>query len=328
MGHLRLAMLARDEAKRLPVIAEQLGDRIQSVVILLDDRTIDDTAEVAEQLWGHLDGRVVPFTFEHFKQARDQLLAEARPGADHLLLLDPDSPIMGEWPAELTDPAYECEWRYGGTVWHRVIILRTDVEAEYEGIVHEVIDLRGSVTRLSSCYVEARVTAGVERLEWIEGMLRRDAAINPRSAFYLGQTLRDLRRFDEAFGWYMRRAAMGHGWVEETCLAVYEAASILNVYDYELAANLWRRCIQLCRRAEPHYMLACQANERGLHSEALAWASQGLQLGPSQCELFVNRWIEQEGLSEQFAKAMLALTPTVRIDRAPDPVLQTEEQHG
>lgn len=318
--HVRLALICRDEAERLPALAEQLGDRIQSVCLLLDDRTTDDTEGVAYQLWGELPhgGLVESFAFHDFSQARNALLAAAREGCDYLLLLDPDSPLVGEWPDELTEPSYGCEWRYHGLTWPRVILLRSDVEAHYEGLVHEVIAVPGETVTLDTCWVEAHVTAGRERLEWIEGMLRRDAATNPRSAFYLAQTLRDLGRHDEAFGWYMRRGAMGEGWVEETHQAVYEAATLLNRLDYGLAADLWRRCLQLFDRPEPCYMLACQANERGLHSEALAWASQGLRMGRSSALLFANRWIEQEGLPQQFQVAADAMTPKP-VEATPKP---------
>lgn len=324
MTHIRLALLARDEAERLPQLAEQLGDRIQSVVLLVDDRTTDDTIDVAEALWGHLDGHVYPHKFKDFGTARNRLLELARPGADYLLLLDPDSPLIGTWPDELDAPAYECEWFYNGLVWPRTILLRTDTPAAYEGAVHEVIIVQADIHPAPDCHVEARVTAGPERLEWIESMLRRDAAVNPRSAFYLAQTLRDLDRLDEAFGWYMRRAAMGHGWIEETYCAVLEAGRLLNVYDYDLAAELWRRCIGLRPRAEAPFQLAAQANHRGLHSEALSWASLGLRMGASQDRLFVNRWIEQEGLMEQFNIAARNLMGPIHV-AAPEPILEKSD---
>jgi tetratricopeptide (TPR) repeat protein len=328
--HIRLAMICRDEAHRLPDVAEMLGDRIQSVCILVDERTTDDTDEVAEALWGHLDGCVLPFRFEDFAQARNELLEAAREGCDYLLLLDPDSPLVGTWPDELTDEAYACIWRMSAIEWPRTILLRSDAKASYEGAAHEVIFVDTPQVRvLDTCHVDAVVTAGPERLAWIEGILRRDAATSPRSAFYLAQTLQDQGRLDEAFGWYMRRAAMGEGWVEETYMSVYRAAEIIQRLDWETAEMLWTRSLKLRQRAEPCYQLAAQLNHLGRHSEALKWASTGLQMGASADELFVNRWIEREGLSMEFDRAADALFG-FRPD-APRPTLQTvsgEEPNG
>lgn len=333
--HIRLAMILRDEAERLPAVAEMLGDRVDSVCLLVDDRTTDGTDEVAEELWGHLDGSVWPFRFRDFAQARNELLALARhrlEPTDYLLLLDPDSPLLGSWPDELTEAAYACVWSMHSIEWPRTILVRADAEARYEGRAHEVIyvETNGVPVRvLDDCRVEAHVSASSERLTWIESELRKDAATSPRSAFYLAQTLQDQGRRDEAFGWYLRRAAMGEGWVEETYMAVYRAAEIIQQLDWETAEAYWTRCLGLRQRAEPCYQLAAQLNHLGRHSEALKWATTGLRLGPSSDELFVNRWIEQQGLSIEFDRAANALLGL--NDPAPEPVLQTvteEESNG
>jgi tetratricopeptide (TPR) repeat protein len=320
---IRLCIIARDEAERIAPLAEAVDGLITSAYVLIDDRTTDETREACEEAWGELL-TVELGEFTDFAQFRNLALSRARDGladGDYLLLLDPDSlPHGGLDPDSLSEPAYSCTWRYHGAEWSRVILLRADQHAIYEGAAHEVLDVVG--TDLPDLWVDAVVSADRERLASIAAALRHDAATNPRSAFYLAQTLRDLGRPDEAFGWYMRRAAMGAGWAEETYMATYEAACLIEVYDYELAATLWRRCLTICRRSEALYQLARQANQRGYHGEALAWASQALQLGPSACTLFVNRWVETEGISQQFNVAAHALLPQPE-PTAELPVLQT-----
>lgn len=316
---LRLMMLARNEAERLPVMAKRIQGLIGSACILVDDRTDDATREVAWELWSDLPGGLLveDFAFENFGQARNLVLNRAREGlapTDYLLVLDPDSVPQGDLQL-LIDPRegaiYGCEWRAHGLTWHSTILLRADAPASYTGRVHEVLDVPGHPWEIlpGSVWVDAVVSAGKERLEFFESVLREDAATNPRSAFYLAQTLRDLGRTDEAFGWYMRRSGMGHGFAEETYIATLEAGMLLSVYDYELAAELWRRCLKIRPRAECAYFLARQANHLGKPGEALRWASLGLQLAPTTDQLFVNRWIEQEGLVEEFNAAAQALLP-------------------
>lgn len=310
MTTIRLAMLCRDEAERLPAVAERVG-LIHAVTILLDDRTTDATADVAHELWSDLPGggEVIPFAFEDFGQARNSLLDVARASSepdDYLLLLDPDSLPDGDLPETLDLDAYTCTWRWGvhGEEWPRAILLRAGADAHYEGAVHEVLAIHGSVGHLPAVTVDAVVTAGPERLEFIERVLRRDAATSPRSAFYLAQTLADLGRTDEAFGWYMRRAAMGDGWAEETYLATYNAACLIERLDWKIACELWQRASAIRPgRSEPLWQLARAANARGDHSEALSWAALGLRVGPSTDSLRVNRWVERVGLPDEFDKA-------------------------
>lgn len=317
-------MLCCDEAERLPAMAERVAGLIDSCCILLDERTSDTTAEVAERVFD-CPLTVEPFIFEDFSQARNLLLERARetplpmPDDTYLLLLDPDSLPDGDAPEDLDLDAYTCTWRWQGETWVRTILLRAGANARYEGAVHEVLAVGGSVGHMPAVIVDAVVTAGPERLEWTERVLRRDAATSPRSAFYLAQTLHDLGRRDEAFGWYLRRAAMGHGWDEETFLATYLAGCIIEQLDWKYAEELWRRSMTIRPgRSEPLWQLARAANQRGDHSEALAWASLGLRLGPSSDALRVNRWIEQTGLDAEFNRAGGALLgmPTPNLEEA------------
>lgn len=329
MTRLRLALLARDEAARLPGLAAALdGVELDSVRVAIDDRTSDDTAEVAEQLWAHLpgEGGIQLIHFDDFGQARNLALDYAREGLDpddYLLFLDPDSPPDGELPAidELTADAYTCTWAWGGEEYPRAILVRVGAEARFEGAVHENLWCAGRTDHLTSVRVAAGVTAGPERLTWMEGVLRRDAATNPRSAYYLAQTLMDLGRTDEAFGWFLRRAAMGHGWDEETYLATYMAGVLIEPLDWLYAEVLWRRAMTIRPRTEPIWQLARAANARGDHNEALALASLGLRMGRNVTDsLRVNRWIELEGLQQQFN---LAATGCIGI-----PTPRLEPQHG
>lgn len=315
---IHAVLTCRDEGARLPALAEALAPLgLGRVVMLVDDRTTDDTMAVAEALWGE---QLVAerFTFEDFAQARNLTLNRARwftQPEDYLLLLDPDSLPQGELPAddELSADAYTCEWRWNGEVWPRVILLRSGAIAEWQGAVHETLSVQGLQAHLPAAWVDAVVTAGPERLAWMADVLARDAATNPRSAFYLAQTYADLGRRDEALCWYLRRAAMGHGWAEETWLATLMAGRLAEPLDWEWGEKLWRRCIEMRPRAEAPYELARAAFARGDHSEALSWASLGLRMGRSPDALRVNRWIESQGLSQLFDAAtqgLLGLSPS------------------
>lgn len=323
---IHLAILARDEADRLPALAERTAGLIGGVAVLVDNRTNDDTAQVAELLWGDLPGGcdVALHEFDDFASARNRLVDFASTGLradDYLLILDPDSLPDGDLPEELSADIYTATWRWGGEEWPRVILLRVGADAHWEGAVHEnLVPGAATVEHLPGVIVDAVVTAPTERVEWIADVLREDAAVNPRSAFYLAQTLLDLGRRDEAFGWYLRRAAMGHGWREETYLATYLAGCVIEQLDWQFAQDLWRRAARISpTRAEPYYQLARAANQRGDHSEALALASLGLRSGPTSDTLRVNRWIEREGLIDELNTAAAGMGALLSMPHAPLP---------
>lgn len=302
-------MLARDEAERLPAAARLLADLYDDWVLLIDDRTTDDTELVARaSLEG--PGRVERFEFRDFASARNRLFAAARPGADYLLLADPDSPPSGTLPEPLDAASYSCSWWNGVDEWHLPILVRADAACRYEGAVHELLvgvspvwtpDLRVEVKPKP-----ARPERAAEFIELLRPAAERG---EPRAAFYLARTLKDAGRRGEAIEWYLRRAQMGDaGWVEETFICLLDAGVLLLPLDVELARTLLRRAHKYRpSRIEPLYHLAWLSNWEGCAECAARIALQGVQTPRSTDALFVNRWAERHGLVEELNKARAAL---------------------
>lgn len=305
---IRLCMLARDEADRIADVAAACAGMFDDYVVLVDARTTDDTEAAIERELGD-EGRIVPFKFRDFADARNQLFHHARPGlkpTDYMLLADPDSPPRGQLPAELGAEVYDCEWRSGDFTYRLPILVRADVPARYEGACHELmVGWQSGYAPLPDVWVDVQPKAASPgRLAEYLTLLEPEADTNPRSAFYLARTLADLGRPLEAWGAYLKRAQM-IGWVEETYLSLLTAGILVQPYDLAIARSLLERArAYRPERLEGWYHLARLANLEHRHGDAAELAIAGLRMPRSTDRLFVDRQAERDGLQAQLALAL------------------------
>lgn len=313
---VRLCMLARDEAHRIADVAEACGDLVDDYVVLLDHRTEDDTDEAIVRELGE-NGRVIPFRFRDFAQARNQLFEHARQGlgaGDYLLLADPDSPPRGELPRELSADVYDCEWANGQTTHRLPILVRADLPLRYEGACHELLTgWDTGYAPLDSLWVDVkpREPGSASRTEAYLELLERDAATSPRAAFYLARTLEEAGRHPEAIAAYLLRSQM-IGWAEETFLCLYRAGVLMRPYDLAIARGLLERAYRYRpTRLEPVAELARLANDERRHADAVELALDGLRMPRSDDRLFVNRYLERDALQAELMRAVAGLTDAV-----------------
>lgn len=233
MSTITLAMMAHNEARYLPRIKEQLGDRINSVVIISDPPNDDGTMEVAKELFGSYNSKFIERPWPEVKDAaaaaRNQLMLHARSmGDDYVLWLDPDSPLVGTIPWELDQPFYAFTTldKRSNISWMAVHLVRSDQSARWVGRIHEYIDTgQAPISVLNTAYIE-RDGSGGGRERWLNWDLPTlkelvvEDPTNPRHVNYLAQTLRDLEMYDEAKQVYQKRILM-YGNEEETFYAHY-----------------------------------------------------------------------------------------------------------
>lgn len=131
-------------------------------------------------------------------------------------------------------------------------------------------------------------------------LLQADIAADPqnaRSYFYLGQSLKDLGRFDEAIEMFQKRIDLG-GWVEEVW---YAHLQIGRCYDHkgdELLMELWlnKAFKHHPKRAEPLYHLTRYFREKSQHWKAYHYYQKGREIPyPHDSLLFVEKQV-YEGL--------------------------------
>lgn len=314
---VRLAMLARDEAHRMPEVADALFGLIDDYVVLIDDRTIDDTAAAVVMALGET-GSVQRFTFEDFSQARNLLLEKARigldPEEDFILLADPDSPPSGVLPGLVRD-WYAATWRQGQVEWQMPVLIRAGLECSYEGAAHEILRIPPAATSAPSELVATvkPKAFSLERAELYLELLLPDATDNPRSAFYLARTYADLHRTGEAIEAYLRCAQMMQPH-EQAYLCCLNVGILLMPLDVELARVMLERArSKRPARVETLYHLAWLANACGDPAKAAGYCAEAVQMPPSSDGLFVNRWAEREGILFELGKAL----DVMRADEPP-----------
>lgn len=204
-------------------------------IVLVDTGSTDKTIEVAN----HLGCTVHVRDWVDFGTARTEAMALARTaaaGRGWLMLMDADFTMSCN--AEFVPWLESCEGLdglnveiHGGGTTHRLPLLtRASAPAYYVGACHEVMtcDEPMPVQDVVGIAVTHHADGGTrdgDRLGFYEKCLRPAAeAGDPRSTYYMGQTMSSGHRIPEAIEWYQRRAEMTDGWEEERWHASYLAA--------------------------------------------------------------------------------------------------------
>ena len=249
-----------------------------------------------------------------FGHNRSELMALARGKADYLLLMDADWVIDAtrDHLANLTADAYTVRFGTGIDFWRETLV-RGSLDWRYVGRVHEYIhsDAAKTTERLSGPSVRTTVIGGEAKNRWENDIrvLGADLERDPddaRSAFYLGQTYRDLGNLSgeeaplrSALHWYRRRAEMP-GWAEETYCAWHQAGSLCDrLGDWPAAMDAYLRAWQVRpERLEALHALVVGLRQRDLHRSAHQFTSLASGLAPLPVPrdlLFVEPWIYRWG---------------------------------
>lgn len=122
---------------------------------------------------------------------------------------------------------------------------------------------------------------------------------NGRSYYYLGQSLKDLGRFDEAIEMFQKRIELG-GWFEEVWYAYYQIGRCFDHKGDEHLMELWmNKAFQYhSRRSEPLYHLTKYFREKSQHYKAYHYYQKGRHIPyPKDDVLFIENNV-YEGLFE------------------------------
>ena len=232
-----LNMIVKNEAKIIERCLRSVMPHI-SCAVICDTGSTDNTLSLVADMFDDGFPLSCIFTeFRNFSHARNVALDAARNSThqfDYILLVDADMELMAEPHAfaGLEDHAYMLRQEAGGLSYWNARLLHRDAIAEYRGATHEYLSIGGATTpRLAGPYFVDHVD-GANRPDKFERDLRllteehlREPD-NPRTVFYLGQTCRDMGRYQEAARWYAKRAEMG-AWPEEAWRAKLEESRCL-----------------------------------------------------------------------------------------------------
>ncbi|MGW1107865.1 glycosyltransferase [Streptomyces sp. NPDC002540] len=301
-----LCMIVKDEAKVIERCLNSLRDLVDTWVIS-DTGSSDGTQELIRATMEGIPGELHEDPWTNFGHNRTLNIQRARGKADYLLLVDADMAVRRDGPlselSELSADSYMV--RHLGPLEYRIPrLVRGDLPWRYEGATHEYLtaDQQHVVANLSAFSIEHFADGGsrgdkfTRDARLLREDLKRDPD-NPRTVFYLAQTLRDMGETRKAIAAYERRAGMG-GWDEEVYYAMLQVGVLKADHgDWPDAMDaLTRAWENRPQRLEACYELASRLRKMGRYQAAHAVATAGLGRPAPEDWLFMEPWVYSWGL--------------------------------
>ena len=307
-----LNMIVKNETLVLDRLFNSVKDYIDYYVIV-DTGSTDGTPEfIKKQMDTYgIPGEVHCREWVNFGTNRQEALqlACAAGKCDWLLILDADEELV------CADPGFFSRMEPGVT-YHLDKIYRElryalpnliDVRQtrwRWVGAVHEYLEVVNGHSPRHRCQEAWIVARGGEGARSIgltdEEKFLRDAHIleeelrkdpdNCRYRFYLAQSYRDARKFQEAYDNYRVRAEMKGGWDEETSVARHQAgrmAILLGMPHAQVLEELLAAYNSRPARAEPLHELAVHCRVTQRNGEAYLFAKMASLIPRPSDMLFV-----------------------------------------
>ncbi|WP_110515705.1 glycosyltransferase family 2 protein [Herpetosiphon llansteffanensis] len=218
---LSVAIIARDEQRHIGAALASIANLADEIVVLLDPRTSDRTAEICTQA----GARVIDAPFESFPAQRNRALAECE--GQWVLFLDADERVTPSLQHEIrqllpSQPSHAGYWiprfnRYWGRAlrgggWYpdRQLRLLQRSKAQYDPsrLVHELVILAGSEGQLTQHLEHINIESWAELREKQQRYAQAEAATLYRNGVrvkpqnYLLQPLRAIWRRYVTWGGY------------------------------------------------------------------------------------------------------------------------------
>lgn len=229
MKTLCLNMIVKNESKIIKRVLESVKNYIDYWVIC-DTGSTDNTIELINEIFSDVKGELHQTEWKNFGHNRNEALRLAKNKADYILLIDADMELVvfdNNFKNELTHDMYKIKQGTNFT-YYNVRIIRGDLDFEYMGSTHEYIECKkndATTSELHSIkmndYADGnnRPDKFKRDIELLTNDLQNDPK-NGRAMFYIAQSYRDLKDYDNAIKWYKKRVDNG-GWIEEIWYSLY-----------------------------------------------------------------------------------------------------------
>ncbi|MFE2730630.1 glycosyltransferase [Streptomyces sp. NPDC059349] len=303
-----LCMIVKNESAVIERCLASVRDLITTWVIS-DTGSTDGTQKIIRNALRDIPGELHEEPWVDFGQNRSLNISHARGKADYLLLLDADHEIrQDDALPPLTADAYMLRHEGAFEYWIRRLV-RGDITWRYEGVTHEYLtaDEPADQSKLDALVIVDHADGGSRHdkserdARLLSAELKRDPD-NPRTVFYLAQTMRDMGRKEEAIALFEGRAAMG-GWPEEVYFSQFQAGVLkAETGDWPGAMDAFVHAWETRpQRLEACYQLCSRLRSMGHYRAAHAFASAGLDQPVPDDLLFVSPWVYRWGLLFEFS---------------------------
>jgi len=312
-----LNMIVKNEAAVIRRCLESVRPLIDCWVIV-DTGSTDGTQDIIRETLRDLPGELHERRWVNFGHNRTEALELARGHADYLLLIDADEVVRideGFAMPPLTADIYTVLVRYAGYSYTRRQLLRDGKPWRYEGVLHEYVTspepvseegLPGLTTLPHHDGARSRDPLTYRRDAIVLEQAHLDDPENSRTVFYLAQSYRDAKDWEQALRYYRKRVAM-KGWDEEVWFSLYQIAQLKQrmnapwpeVLDAYLAAYQFRS-----DRAGPLYRIALHYLARAEYHLAHLFISKAIIIPePAANRLFVERALYEYQIAAEYAVA-------------------------
>lgn len=326
MATIGLCMIVKNEAAVIERCLESVR-RLLDYVLIADTGSTDGTqAIIRAYLARHgLAGEVIEEPWQNFAHNRTSALQELRHRhvTDYAFIMDADETLSYEsdfdaasFKASLDQDFYKVEIRRRGIRYWRPQILGNGREFIYRGVLHEFIEVPpGSVSGdVAGFHIVSGEEGGarmrnpstyIEDARTLESALRdeQDPFLRSRYTFYLAQSYRDCDETERALTAYLARSALGF-WDEEVFVSLLWAARLMEALGRppQEVLETYERAASTCPwRAEALHGASKLCFQQGRNQEGYAFAQRGTGLAFPANGLFLERWIYEYGLLDEFA---------------------------
>lgn len=313
MSIVAACFLLKNEAEYISKSLDSLPKQI-SIVVVNDTGSTDDTRQVVENHCKAANRKLVykcNLWQNNFSLARNQLFDLIPDQVTHLVLLDASDEMINidpEWFLKLDE--HQDRWLVQQHWWDGLSeirfsntrLIRNCANWNWVGCVHEALENESAKEPVVwdgfVIYQDRTKDGGQSKKRWQRDLLLLmeddvENPNNPRTVFYLAQTLDCLGRKQEAAIHYERRLNL-IGFFEERYVAAMYCAQ--NQKDPTEFAN---KALEIMWRAEPLVLLAKYHRQHGRRALAYVFASMACDLDLPNCTLWFNvrmydydRWSE------------------------------------
>jgi hypothetical protein len=280
--------------------ADIIRDALASVVgqvdrcIVIDTGARDDSITVAREVAAEkLVVREYPWCNDFAAARNFALQAATEAGARWVVTVDTDERMIFDPGVDLRDALGRSRARvllvaHRDGSYAKERIIRLPAKVRWDGPTHEALlgQRTGESEILPGVHFDelAKDAAGLRRkyerdVAVLEEHVRKHPT-EPRWHYYLGASLHDLRRYEEAITAFRACAAL-RGWAEEGAWACYRAA------DCCCSLKRWAEAIDLCAQglairpatAELAWLAGWAAFNARRYEDAIAWSNMAVVNG-------------------------------------------------
>jgi glycosyltransferase involved in cell wall biosynthesis len=312
-----LNMIVKNEA----AVIRRCLDSVLPIIdhwVIVDTGSTDGTQDIIRAHLRDLPGELYERPWRDFAHNRSEALELARSKSDYTFVIDADDTLEiapGTTMPALTSDSYMVEINDTATVYQRTQLVRSAMPWRYEGVLHEYLTCDGAAwaEHLSAIRMR-RNHDGARRKDpqtylrdvlVLEGALQTETSpfLRARYRFYLAQSYRDCGMPENAMEHYLARAELGF-WQEEVFISLYSVAQLkeqLGHPDQEVIDAYLRATESLPTRAEALHGASRLCRTKGRNEEGYQLAKRGLEIPMPSDALFVEPWIYETGLLDEFA---------------------------